>query len=203
MQRGNIDGHNIRLPINVREKVMKWRKAQFDFMAENMRRPTPEEIADALGMSESRYDKLEKVMGINRMVSIDDPMAVKLNRRRGMVKDDTTTLHNLLQSESNVSEKLIAEEFQSAIAEMVSELPATEASVLIHRYGLDGRGERSIAQISSDLSLSPYMVYKMHRDGIERLLSTKRAMLELFRENLDDVPTVLAPPSDPRFPYQL
>jgi RNA polymerase primary sigma factor len=171
MQRGQKADQHIRLPPKVQEKVQKWRKERIVFAADNARPATDAEMIEILGMTQDAYANLERAMGL-RTVSMDAPVSAGVTGK---------LLLDHLQDDIDYEEDLHNAMLRSSIAEMVRELPKEEALVITHRYGLDGRGERTFLQVSRTLSCSTQRASNILTRGLRRL--KQKDTLEWLRED--------------------
>jgi RNA polymerase primary sigma factor len=104
-------------------------------------------------------------------------------------EEDGDTLTEIVADESiPLPEKeALRELFLEDLLEIVDKLPAREALVLRRRYGLEGAGPQTLAEIGRDLGISRERVRQIEKRALRRLKETwGKEALEFYRRLLSD-----------------
>ena len=132
--RGIADtGRTIRVPVHMVETINKTLRMSRQLLQELGREPTPAEVADKLGVPESR---VREVLKISRdPVSLDTPIGEEDDSHLGdFIEDDTA-----LSPADSATFSMLREELNNAL----SSLTSREREVVTLRFGLeDGRARR-------------------------------------------------------------
>lgn len=156
-------GRVIRIPVHMSEKLRKMARAYNELSEElNSRDPTDEEIARRLEWTPAEVRDVKSVMldatSLNRPVVEGE----SVSEVEDLIIDDTA---------SEPSTTAIVNMETAWLKEAISELPEEPRRVLLRRYGLDGNGGATLAQIAKELHLSRERVRQIQREA-ERVLRT-------------------------------
>ena len=121
-------GRTIRIPVHMHERINKMKRAERSLLQDLGRRPTPEEIADDLGIP------AEKVREVLRIV----PETVSLETPIGD-DDDDSQLGDFIEDSSVISPATEAELaiLKERIQEALADLSEREREVIILRFGIE------------------------------------------------------------------
>ncbi len=121
-------GRTIRIPVHMHERINKMRRAERSLLQEIGRRPTPEEIADDMGIP------AEKVREVLRIV----PETVSLETPIGD-DDDDSQLGDFIEDVSVLSPSTEAELsiLKERIQEALTDLSEREREVIVLRFGIE------------------------------------------------------------------
>lgn len=121
-------GSVVRIPVNLRSKIGKYKRLIAAFLAQFDRKPTDQEACYYLGISSERLGKLKKAMLMDDMGSLDMPIG----------EGEEGSLYDLLPGqeslEDDVVEKLLQEQLRDTLWGMVDELPGQQPTVIRLRY---------------------------------------------------------------------
>jgi RNA polymerase primary sigma factor len=118
-----------------------------------------DEISSELGVKVARVDRLLQMQ--MRDVSLDDPVG-----RDG----DTTLLDHMIDERSADPEKeLIRRQHRALLPGALRNLNSRQLSVIVERFGLDGRRARTLAEIGDRLGLSREGVRQIETQATKRL----------------------------------
>lgn len=153
-------GTTIRLPVYQRTTVLRLKQAEAQFMDEQGRSATNEELAERLELSLEMLNDLRQASGSLRFLSdwFGD-------------EEDQTELGDTLVDPVNLEENTIAgifpEEVQRVLKEVLTE---RECLVVQRRFGLYGEDEaQGLAQIGRSLSVSKERVRQIEEQAIKKL----------------------------------
>lgn len=153
----------VRMPLNQVSFQSKMNKARINFVQQNERDPSPEELADLI---DADIDKVASAMGnIGKKVSMDTPYQ----------NDETTTMaDNMTSTEDRPTDEGMI--YQSLVEDMGTALKTIserEQKVLMMLFGVGGK-ERTSEEVAQTLGLSR-----------ERVRQIKERALKHLRENAE------------------
>ncbi|MCI6278322.1 MAG: RNA polymerase sigma factor RpoD/SigA [Porphyromonas sp.] len=155
-------GRIVRLPQNQVGNVTRLKSVRERFEQLNQRQPSPEELADEMGMD---VDKVIDIIQIDKgEVSVD----------KTFEDGESNTLLDIMTDESapTVDSGLIGESLAREIQVAMQCLNERERFVLIHTYGLGGAPEMSLDEIGAEVGLSRERVRQIREKAIRQLRKT-------------------------------
>lgn len=121
-------GSVVRIPVNLRSKIGKYKKMTAAFLAQFGRKPTDQECYYYLGMSYERLDQLRQAMLMDDMGSLDVPIG----------ESEDGSLYDLLPGqedpEGEIVEQMQQAQLQDTLWSMVDDLPGQQPTVIRMRY---------------------------------------------------------------------
>lgn len=159
----------IRLPTNISQRVSRIRRAENILQNELGRNPTHDEIAKKVGMSVTRVKILLKIS--SNIVSLDLPVK----------HDSLLTIGETLPDENadDPFSKLAESTTKEMLIDAVRQLKPKEIEVIWLYFGLDGNGQKSLAEIGKKLSLTRERIRQIRDISINKL----RYILERFEKS--------------------
>jgi len=154
----------VRLPVHAVEELSKMAKAGRRLRVELDREPTPEEIAEAVGMPLARVVEL-RAAG-RSTVSLETPVG----------DDGGAVLADLIEDVGAVDAQHVVEqeEFAAGLRELVATLPERQARIMASRYGLvDGR-PRTLQEVADDIGLTRERIRQLERESLKLLRDPER-----------------------------
>lgn len=123
------------------------------------RKPTNQELAEALGITVAEVEQLQQVSGDK--VSLD----------AGTDDENDFQLLDKLEQETAVSadEHLLQEAFESQISDMLKHLDDKEALVIKLRFGLDDTEPKTLKEIGDMLNLSRERIRQIENVALKKL----------------------------------
>jgi RNA polymerase primary sigma factor len=154
----------IRLPVHVVDKIYHLGQAEMRLREAFGRDATDEELAEELEIAPSRVAELRTAS--IRPASLDAPLG----------DDDTSRLSDVVRDDNAESPYAQAEERAdlSLLRELLPKLPRREEIILRHRFGLDGKNERTLEEIGDKLGLTRERIRQLQTIALNRL----RKMME-------------------------
>lgn len=147
-------GRTIRYPITYISKITKVKKAYENFIAENQREPTDDELINLSNITQKQYNSV--VLDKSYCQSLDTPVT----------DDGQTTLGDLLTEEQNpLSDTFV----KDTISNTLKCLNEREYKVISEFYGLDGHYERPIKEIAKEMNLGDERVRQLRKSAIKKL----------------------------------
>nr|AKC88758.1 sigma factor [Pelargonium tetragonum] len=125
------------------------------------RSPTHEEIMEEIGISREKY---------NMVVRASNPV-YSLYRKHPVTQEEW--IKGLIDEESDANQ-LPHTRLRLALDDVLDSLKPKESLVIRQRYGLDGKGKRSLGEIAGNLNISREMVRKHEMKAMMKLKHPKR-----------------------------
>lgn len=156
-------GRTIRVPVHMYERMRTLVRVRDELSAELERGPSEEEMAERLGWDQ---DAVRFTMStIPDATSLDQPVS----------KENTASrLGDFIEDASapDTPNTIIADMESTELDETIEHLPARERHVLVRRYGLGGRGQATLADLSEELQVSRERVRQLQYRAEQRLRSS-------------------------------
>ena len=151
-------GRSIRLPNNVARLTLKVSHVAQTLRQELGREPTHEEIADASGMQPELVMELSTLA--TQTVSLDAPLSDDTDEVLGDLLADTQATPMPEPGE---------EKKQETVEDMLQRLDPREREILRLRFGLDGGGERTLADVGKRVHLSKERIRQIEHQALQKL----------------------------------
>ncbi|MEZ5327762.1 MAG: RNA polymerase sigma factor RpoD/SigA [Verrucomicrobiales bacterium] len=149
----------VRLPVHIREKISRVRKVAQTLAAEMGSEPTKQDISRTTGIP---MKTLEFLASVNlQPMSLDAPIA----------DDSEMTFEATLADveASSADEQMICEETLERIEPMLDSLDARERSIILHRFGLDGRPVRTLDQIGAEYGVTRERIRQIQNVALKKM----------------------------------
>ena len=152
----------VRLPLNQVGNVSRVNRFCNQFIQENERRPSVEEIADALHLEPEKVNGALLTSG--RHVSMDAPL----------VEDEDSCLLDLLtnRESTNTDSALVSESLVTEVKLAIERLPEREAKVIRLFFGIDCQ-EKTLEEIGTLMNLSRERVRQIKEKALTLLRSAQ------------------------------
>lgn len=148
----------VRLPLNQVGNVSKVNRFFNKFIQENERRPSPDEVAEALGVDDNKVNSV--VFSSGRHISMDAPL----------VEDEDSCLLDLMTNQDNevTDSTLISESMKEEVHRALDALPEREAEVIKMYFGIN-TPELGLEEIGNRLNLSRERVRQIKEKALSLL----------------------------------
>jgi RNA polymerase primary sigma factor len=157
----------IRIPVHVGQELSRVRAAERRLSAELGRDPTPEEVAQAVGLTTGQLEELRAA----------ERIPVSLEARVGV--DGDTELGALLPQEGPTPfDELEVELAETSIRKALERLDVRGRQVIELRFGLDGSEPLPLREVAKRMGLSAEGVRKLERRAL-RTLAEERELQAL------------------------
>ncbi|MGY3582167.1 RNA polymerase primary sigma factor [Bradyrhizobium sp. USDA 4341] len=158
MKRAIADqSRTIRYPIHLVDKMSRVRAATLVFRQRNGRQPTEQEIIEATGL---KPWIVKRCLEAATTVSIDEVIGEDGGTTRGDLIEDTEA--------PRPDEGLLQDDLRCQLADILATLPAREAHILRHRFGLDAE-ERTFEQLGTEMSLCRERIRQLETKALRTL----------------------------------
>ena len=149
----------IRIPVHMVETINKLIKVSRSLLQTLGREPTPEEIAEEMGISEARVIEIQKIA--QDPVSLETPIGEEDDSHLGDFIEDTTATAPIEAAEANM--------LKEQVNEILGTLAPREAMVLMLRYGLrDGR-PRTLEEVGKVFNVTRERIRQIEAKALRRL----------------------------------
>lgn len=145
-----------KVPFGLESVRIEIQKAKKKLWFELMRTPTDEEIAKKAGISLQRYREVTKV---------SKPI-LSLNRKNSVTQEEFI---NTFADNDGGDERRQPALLRLALDDVLDSLKPKESLVIRQRYGLDGKGNRTLGEIAGNLNISREMVRKHEVKALMKL----------------------------------
>ena len=155
----------IRIPLHMTERIRHMYRAAQSLEQATGRRPTPEEIADQLGVSP---DTVRGMMDVSQhIIALESPIGENGDSEFGDFLEDQNT-----PSPADTVAKQLLEE---TIEEVLCELTPRQSHILRLRFGLGGVEPHTLEQIANQFSLSRERIRQLEKEALRRLRNPRLA----------------------------
>jgi RNA polymerase primary sigma factor len=153
-------GHTIRVPVHVHTDVVIFLKAQQVLIAELGREPSAEETAGKMRVSPRRAQEIQRIIALGSTASLDKPFSDD---------DKAESLLDILPSSDDDSKErfFLRETIDRAIKK--SNVTPRERKVLELRFGLDGKGTRTLEEIGQQFKLTRERIRQIEKKALMKL----------------------------------
>ncbi len=150
----------IRLPIHAIDKLSKAQRVANEMREALGREPEPEELAEALGVKTSRLNEIRTAA--LRPASLDAPMG---NDEDSNVLAEVVKDENARTPYEHLEEKTLL----GMLGHLVDKLGPREKKIIRLRFGLDGRGEKTLEEIGAQFGLTRERIRQLQNEALARL----------------------------------
>lgn len=147
-----------RVPFGIESVRQEIQKAKLELMCELQRLPTEEEIISRVGISPERY---HDVMKASKSV-------YSLNSRHVVTQEEFINAITDIDGVGGDKRRQPAL-LRLALDDVLDSLKPKESLVIRQRYGLDGKGNRTLGEIAGNLNISREMVRKHELKALMKL----------------------------------
>ena len=164
--RGIADtGRTIRVPVHMVETINKTLRMTRQLLQELGREPTPEEVADKLGVPASR---VREVLKISRdPVSLDTPIGEEDDSHLGdFIEDDTA-----LSPADSATFSMLKEELSNAL----ESLTERERQVVKLRFGLEDGRARTLEEVGKAFNVTRERIRQIEAKALRKLRHPSRS----------------------------
>ncbi len=150
----------IRLPIHAIDKLSKAQRVANEMRETLGRDPEPEELAEALGVKASRLNEIRTAA--LRPASLDAPIGND---------EDSSPLAEVVKDENTRTpyEQFEEKTLLQMLGHLVEKLGPREKKILRMRFGLDGRGEKTLEEIGVQFGLTRERIRQLQNEALARL----------------------------------
>ncbi len=163
----------IRIPVHMVETINRMTKISRMLLQKLGREPTQAEIAEAMGIPESKVAEIQKIA--LDPVSLETPIGEEEDSHLGDFIEDKTTANQLDIAES----KMLKEQ----IEEILNTLAPRESAVLILRYGLRDNRPRTLEEVGKVFNVTRERIRQIEAKALRKLRHPNK--IKKFQDFLD------------------
>ena len=163
--RGIADqGRTIRLPVHMIETINRLLRVSKDFMLEEHREPTPEEMAEQLGTDVIKVKSALKIA--KDAISLDTPVG----------DDGETFLGDFIEDKDKLGpdEISMVASLRECLNQVMSSLSPREAKVLKMRYGIDVASDHTLEEVGQCFAVTRERIRQIEAQAIMKLKHPSR-----------------------------
>ena len=160
------------------ETINKLVRTQRSLVQEFGREPTPEEIADKMGIAVSKVRKVQKIA--QEPISLETPIG----------EEEDSSLKDFIEDSKAVSpiEAVMALDLRQQTGQMLKSLSAREEKVLKLRFGVDGGQEHTLEQVGQSFTVTRERIRQIESKALRKLRHPSRSKsLQIFTDKLQEV----------------
>ncbi len=155
----------IRIPVHMVETINKVKKASSQLLHETGHEPTPDEIADYLGMSSVKVREIMQVA--QEPVSLETPIGEEEDSHLGdFIPDDDAPAPQDAASSTLLKEQLNA---------VLGTLAPREAKVLSLRFGLEDGRARTLEEVGEEFKVTRERIRQIEAKALRKLRHPSRS----------------------------
>ncbi len=163
--RGIADqGRTIRLPVHMIETINRLLRVSKDFLIEEHREPTPEEMAELLGTEVSKVKLALKIA--KDAISLDTPVG----------DDGETFLGDFIEDSGRLGphDASMVESLRECLNQVMSSLSPREAKVLRMRYGINLDCDHTLEEVGRCFAVTRERIRQIEAQAIQKLKHPSR-----------------------------
>jgi RNA polymerase primary sigma factor len=163
--RGIADqGRTIRLPVHMIETINRLLRVSKDFVREENREPSPEEMAEQLGTDVEKVKAALKTA--KDAISLDTPVG----------DDEETFLGDFIEDCSSLGphEASMVESLKECLSKVMSSLSPREAKVVRMRYGIDVACDHTLEEVGKCFAVTRERIRQIEAQAIKKLKHPSR-----------------------------
>jgi RNA polymerase primary sigma factor len=163
----------IRIPVHMIEVINKLNRTSRHLVQEMGREPTLEEIAERMGIS---LDRLQKVLKIaKRPISLETPVG----------EEGDSRLEDFIEDKDVISpqDAVMKSKLAKAIRELLSTLDQREEKILKMRFGIEAKQEYTLEEVGQEFDITRERIRQIEAKALGKLKHFNRAdKLRTFTE---------------------
>jgi RNA polymerase primary sigma factor len=155
----------IRIPVHMIEIINKLNRTSRNLVQQMGREPTLEEIAEKMGMS---LDKVQKIIKIARKpISLETPMG----------EEEDSRLEDFIEDKEVVSpqDAAIRSSMASQIKRVLSTLSKREEQILRMRFGIGEKHDHTLEEVGQDFNVTRERIRQIEVKALKKLKHYSRA----------------------------
>ena len=155
----------IRIPVHMVETINRQVRAQRQLLQELGREPTPEEIAEVMGISPEKVVEIQKIA--QDPVSLETPIGEEEDSHLvDFIEDTKTVAPSDVAAQTMLREKLIA---------ALHKLTPREEKVIRLRYGLDDGRQRTLEEVGKEFNVTRERIRQIEAKALRKLRNPSKS----------------------------
>ncbi len=163
----------IRIPVHMVETINRQVRAQRTLLQELGREPTPEEIADYMGITPEKVVEIQKIA--QDPVSLETPIGEEEDSHLvDFIEDNKTVAPSDVAAQTMLREQLIS---------ALHKLTPREEKVIRLRYGLDDGKQRTLEEVGREFNVTRERIRQIEAKALRKLRNPSKS--KKLRDYLD------------------
>jgi RNA polymerase primary sigma factor len=154
----------IRIPVHMIETINKLFKTMRTLVQEIGREPTPEEVAERMGITVPKVRKILKIA--QEPISLETPIGEEEDSHLGDFIED--------QDVPSPIDHVISQDRRDHVANLLDELPEREARVIRMRFGLGYDTEHTLEEVGRAFAVTRERIRQIEAKALRKLPSRSR-----------------------------
>ena len=155
----------IRIPVHMVETINKLTRVQRVLLQELGREPTPDEIAEKMGVTPERVCEIQKIA--QDPVSLETPIGEEEDSHLGdFIEDEKTTTPSDFVASAMLKEQLLG---------VLDTLTPREEKVLRLRYGIDDGKPRTLEEVGREFNVTRERIRQIEAKALRKLRHPSRS----------------------------
>lgn len=154
----------IRIPVHMIETINKLFKTMRTLVQEIGREPTPEEVAERMGITVPKVRKILKIA--QEPISLETPIGEEEDSHLGDFIED--------QEKPSPMEHVISQDRKEHINELLRQLPERESKVIQMRFGLGYDAEHTLEEVGKAFAVTRERIRQIEAKALRKLPSRSR-----------------------------
>ncbi len=151
-------GKTIRIPVHMVESINKIRKCTNNFLKDHGREPSVEELSELTGLSVNRVYECKKHDW--------DPESLD----RAIIAGEDSQVGDFIMDQTvDVENDVYNKTLHNELEKFLSHLTDRERDVIIQRYGLDGRGSKTLEQVGKELNVTRERIRQIESKALRKM----------------------------------
>jgi RNA polymerase primary sigma factor len=155
----------IRLPVHMNEIINKLNRTSRTLVQQMGREPTLEEIAERMGVS---LDKVQKILKITRKpISLETPVG----------EEEDSRLEDFIEDKEVISpqDAAISSNMRKQIQKVLSTLNKREEKIVRMRFGIGEKHDHTLEEVGQDFDVTRERVRQIEEKALRKLKHSSRA----------------------------
>jgi RNA polymerase primary sigma factor len=155
----------IRIPVHMIEIINKLNRTSRGLVQQNGKEPTLDEIANKMGVSLEKVQKLLKIT--QKPISLETPIG----------EEEDSTLKDVIEDKEAISpqEAAISSNMGQQIRNVLSGLDKREERILKLRFGIGEKHEHTLEEVGQDFDLTRERIRQIEEKALRKLRGSSRA----------------------------
>ena len=155
----------IRIPVHMIEIINKLNRTSRGLVQQNGKEPTLDEIANKMGVSLEKVQKLLKIT--QKPISLETPIG----------EEEDSTLKDVIEDKEAISpqEAAITSNMGQQIRNVLSGLDKREERILKLRFGIGEKHEHTLEEVGQDFDLTRERIRQIEEKALRKLRVSSRA----------------------------
>lgn len=149
----------IRIPTYLHDLLGKWTRSSAQLQDELGRAPTPDEVAQTIGLSKKKVAIIQRAFHVSNVTNQTDQQAAELSLEEMMLDENA----------SSPETDLIIHEQKRQVLDLIHQMEPREKAVLQMQFGLNNEEPKTLHEIGEQLQLTQERVRQIKCNALRKL----------------------------------